>query len=115
LIRFIIAMAGLACFCLLTLYLVSPFRPSYAVPTTILVMLTNLVIYKYLRRQTDPQFFVQMYLATMAFKLLIFGAYVFTIAFLDRADATENVVYFLSVYVLFLGVEIGFLFRQKNR
>ena len=113
--RFIIALTTVACLCLLSLYVFSPVWPSFAVPTTIFVSITTLLIYRYLIRQKDPQFFVTFYLATMAFKILIFGAYVFAIAKLETTLLTANIVYFMVVYFFTLVTEVSFLFYEKNR
>jgi hypothetical protein len=113
--RFIIALTAVAGVCLLGAYTISPVWPSLAIPTTVFLSLTTLLIYRYLVTQKDPKFFVTFYLATMAFKILIFGAYVFVMAKFDKTTIMANVVYFMIVYFLTLVTEIGFLYYQKRQ
>jgi hypothetical protein len=114
LLRFLIAIAIVSGVSLAAAALLAPVRPSFLYPTTVLLALVTLMLYRYLQRQKEPQFFVQLYLATMAFKLLVSCGYVFTIAVLDKPGAFPNVLYFLCLYVVFTAVEVAFLYHKNS-
>jgi hypothetical protein len=92
----------------------APAPPSFLYPTPFFLMLTTVIIYRYLYNLKKPDFFVQFYLATMAFKLLIYGGYVATIILLDEEQAYGNVLFFLAGYLIFTGLEVGFLYSRIN-
>lgn len=92
-----------------------PQPPSFLYPTSVLLAFATILLYRYLHTQKNPQFFVQLYLATMAFKLLVYCGYALTIAMLDKPGAFANVVYFLCVYVLFTALEVVFLYHKISR
>jgi hypothetical protein len=102
----------IAAICAAIGYYLVPRRPTFLMETTLFLFLVTIVIYRYLYKQTNPQIFVQIYLATLAFKILVFGAYAFAMILLDRARSVENVLYFLVVYMLFTAFEVGFLYRR---
>ena len=89
-----------------------PEKPSFLYPTSLFLFLTTVVIYRYLYNQKNPQLFVQLYLAIMAFKLLVYGGYAIAIVVLDQQGAVENVAYFLAIYFTFTALEVGFLYHR---
>jgi hypothetical protein len=51
----------------------------------------------------------------MAVKLIAYGAYNFVMILDDKAGATQNVVWFGVLYLIFTALEIGFLYRRISR
>ena len=87
--------------------------PTFFIPTLVLLAFTTSVIYVYLDKSGDA-IFVQLYLLTIAVKILAYGAYVFIMAYKDQQGAFMNVVFFLVIYFLFTALEIAFLYRKKT-
>lgn len=86
--------------------------PSYNAESLIVLTAFTLVIYRYLDRIRTPAVFVQIYLLTMAIKLLAYGVYVGFMIADDRSGAPANVVFFLVLYVIFTVIEVAFLHRK---
>jgi ABC-type uncharacterized transport system permease subunit len=91
--------------------------PSYFYQSLAMLIIGTSGLYYYLQRvkKKQPDFFVHFYLASIAVKLLSYGAYLALIIWKDRPGAQANVVFFISVYALFTALEVGFLWRQVNR
>ena len=70
------------------------------------------IIFRYLHKADSGAFFVQMYLLTMAIKVLAYGAYNLIMILRDKGSAVENVVFFMVTYFIFTALEIGFLHRK---
>jgi hypothetical protein len=109
--RFIAVLFILAILCFTAGYF-NPYRPSFLLETTLFLFLVTIAIYRYLYRLKNPQIFVQVYLGTLALKILIYGSYTVGVITLNRAGSMENVSYFLIVYFLFTALEVGFLYRR---
>lgn len=86
--------------------------PSFLYETTWLIAIFTAVIFIYLYRSGKSGHFVQLYLLSMAIKLLACFAYNLIMITGDLPGAIANVLYFLLVYALFTAVEIGFLYRK---
>jgi hypothetical protein len=86
--------------------------PSFTYQTAIFLVFTTIVIYVYLYKVNKPDFFVQLYLLTMAVKLLGYGAYAVFMILEDQHGAGKNVVFFLLLYVVMTALEISFLYRK---
>ena len=86
--------------------------PSFLLQTLIFLVFGTVVIYQYLIRAKKPELFIQLYLFTMAVKLFAYGAYCWIMIVQDRVGAMMNVTFFMTLYVVFTGLEIGFLFRR---
>ncbi len=86
--------------------------PSYFIQTLILLSVTTIIIYAYLYRLKNRDFFVQLYLLTIAIKILAYGAYNAIMIIYDNAGAPRNVVFFMTVYGIFTALEIAFLYRR---
>lgn len=89
--------------------------PSYFFQTLVFLVFSTGLIYVYLYRASAPGFFVQLYLLTMAVKLLAYGAYNFVVILRDKPGAVANVTFFMIAYGLFTALEIGFLYRKITR
>lgn len=87
-------------------------RPTFLHETTWLVAFATSVIFVYLYRWGKAGYFVQLYLLSMALKLLACLAYCILMILDDRQGAVANVLYFLVVYFVFTALETGFLYRK---
>jgi hypothetical protein len=112
LVRFIIVTVGVMAIIVGGVYFGMPVKPTFYTETTIFLLLTTVIIFRYLYSQKNPQLFTQLYLATMAFKLLVYGGFVLTIVLIDTHGAVPNVIYFLCVYTVLTGLEVGFLYHR---
>jgi hypothetical protein len=89
--------------------------PSFFYQTLLFLIFGTGLIYAYLYRSGKPGFFVQLYLLTMAVKILAYGAYNFIVILEDPAGAVRNVVWFLILYLSFTALEVGFLYGKISR
>lgn len=87
-------------------------RPSFFVPTLVFIAFATALIYFYLYTVDKPAHFVQLYLLTMAVKLLASLVFCFVMISRDKASAVGNVVFFMCAYFLFTGIEIAFLYHR---
>lgn len=84
-------------------------KPSFFVKTLIFLSAITIIIYVYLYRVNKPDFFLQLYLLTMVFKLVAYCVYNYIMITRDRAGAINNVIFFMVTYFIFTILEIGFL------
>ena len=70
------------------------------------------VIFLHLYWSKKASFFVQLYLLSMAVKLIEFFGYNLIMILDDRKGTMANVLYFLLVYFIFTAVEIAFLYKR---
>lgn len=91
-----------------------PVLPSFFYQTLVLLPACTFFIYRYLVKANNPAVFTQLYLLTMVIKLIAFLTYNMIMVFEDRAGAVPNVLFFLSLYVLFTALEVIFLYRRIN-
>jgi hypothetical protein len=87
--------------------------PSFFFQTWIFLLVSTSILYIYLYRFDKPDFFIQLYLLTMAVKFLAYGAYNFLMILEDKIGAVQNVIWFMILYLTFTVLEILFLFRKK--
>jgi len=86
--------------------------PSYYVRSLLILAAFTAVIYRYLDRLKQPGLFVQIYLLSMAVKLIAYGVYVVLMIVDDKPGANKNVLFFLILYVVFTTLEVAFLHRK---
>jgi len=86
--------------------------PSFFYPTLIFLVFATSTIFVYLYKAKSPDYFVQLYLLTMALKFLAYGAYNVLMILEDKDGASYNVAFFMVLYIVFTGLEITFLFRK---
>ena len=86
--------------------------PSFFYETLIFLVFSTATIFAYLYKVDKPDFFVQLYLLTMAVKFLAYGAYNAFMILEDKAGASANVIFFMLLYIGFTGLEIAFLYRK---
>ena len=86
--------------------------PSFFYQTLIFLVFGTSLLFVYLYKFDKQGPFVQLYLLTMAVKLLAYGAYNFFMIMEDKIGARQNVVWFMALYFVFTALEIGFLYRK---
>ncbi len=98
-------------------YLFFDTLPGFFWESIILLILSTVGLYRFLVniKRDKPDFFVPLYLATLAVKLIAYGAYIFVMAQLQPEWMFENVVFFMVGYVIFTALETVFLYRVVNR
>lgn len=91
-----------------------PLPTFYAVSLIFLAFVTS-VIFFYLSKDKFRNFFLQLYLASMVVKLLAYCAYNLVMVLKDKPGALANVTFFMLAYLVFTGLEIGFLYAKISR
>lgn len=89
-------------------------QPSYLYEILAFSALTAVILFAFLYRITKPGIFIQLYLLSMVVKMLASGIFIFIITLNDRAGASSNVAIFLLFYIIFTGIEVGFLYHEKG-
>jgi hypothetical protein len=95
-------------------FLFVPDRPSFLFQTSFFLVFTTVIVYRYLHRVANPEDFVRLYLGMIVLKLIACLGYAVVIVMEDKAGAAGNVTFFLVVYVLLTGLEVGFLYRKRG-
>jgi len=86
-------------------------NPSFLVLIlTVLAMVTWLV-YFFIQR-TNREDFIRNYLITIVLKLLLGGIFIFILLYIDKPGSDTNAILFMAAYLLFTGLEVGFLFKK---
>lgn len=88
-------------------------KPSFSFEILVLLFTATLIIFFYLYR-VSKNIFVQLYLLTMAVKIIAYVSFILIMVQKDRSGALGNVVFFMLVYIVFTALEIGFLYRRIN-
>jgi hypothetical protein len=86
--------------------------PSYFFQTLIFLLFGTSLLYAYLYKFNRTDFFVQLYLLSMAVKLIAYGTYNFILIEDDKPGAVGNVGWFLVLYFIFTALEIFFLYKK---
>lgn len=91
-------------------------QPSFYYQTLALLAIGTGGLYHFLAKMRirNPDSFVQLYLASIALKLLAYGIYLGIVIWKDRAGAIENVVFFMIAYIIFTVLEVFSLWRKVN-
>lgn len=89
--------------------------PSFLYQSILFLVFGTFVVFRYLYRIEKPDFFVRLYLLTIALKFVAYGAFNLIVILADRRGAGANVAFFILVYLLFTALEIGFLYRKISR
>jgi hypothetical protein len=93
---------------------VVPELPSFFFQTSFFLMFTTVIVYVYLQRASNPEDFVRLYLGMIVLKLIVSLGYAVVMATQDPGGAKGNVLYFLLVYVVLTGIEVGFLYKNRR-
>ncbi|WP_276367814.1 hypothetical protein [Chryseolinea sp. H1M3-3] len=86
--------------------------PSFFFESLIFLLFGTGILFVYLYKFDKPDYFVQLYLLSMALKLIAYGAYNFFVIVEDEKGATLNVSWFMLVYFFFSALEIAFLYQK---
>ena len=86
-------------------------RPSFSNESIALLFCVNVIIFYYLNR-LSKDIFVQLYLLSMAVKILAYASFTIIIILKDRDAAFANVVFFLIAYLIFTVLEVAFLYKR---
>jgi hypothetical protein len=88
--------------------------PSFGWPTTFLLAVSTWIVVKRLIKIPTPSLFAQAYLGSLVGQLLLWIGYAGTVFFLDRPGAHVNAVYFLLNCLIFIALQVGFLFKRTR-
>jgi len=111
---FLIALLLCAIIIVVGSYFIFPVFPSFFFQTIILLFLGAAGIYYYLVdiKNEKPKYFAQLYLLTLFVKLIAYGAYILFVLLKSPDQAAANAGIFMVTYILFTGLEVGFLYRK---
>lgn len=90
-------------------------RPSYLEEIIIFMVVSTIVIYRYLNKFINTDYFVHLFLASISIKLIASLAIITLMVIKDRSGAAPNIALFLMSYGIFTGVEIAFLYPRVSR
>lgn len=88
--------------------------PSYYLETTLLFAISTWITFKKLVAIESHSTFAQAYLASIVVQLLVWVSYLGVVLYLDRQGANANAVYFLVNCLIFIALEVTFLFIRKH-
>jgi hypothetical protein len=88
--------------------------PSFFLETTLLFTLSAWVTFKKLVKIESPSIFAQAYLGSIVIQLFVWISYLGVVLYLDRSGANANAVYFLVNCLVFIALEVSFLFFRKQ-
>ena len=89
-------------------------EPSYYLETTLLFSISAWVTFKKLVKIQSPSTFTQAYLGSIVIQLLVWISYLGVVLYMDRLGANANAVYFLVNCLVFIALEVSFLFFRKQ-
>jgi hypothetical protein len=117
LIRFLIALFIVSLALFAGGYFVFESLPKFFYHSIIFLFISTAGLYKFLleTKHSKPDLFVPIYLSTLMVKLIAYGGYIFVMVKKQPEMKAENVVFFMIGYVIFTGLETGFLYRSINR
>lgn len=115
-VRFLIASIIVAIVLIAAGNFVFETKPLFFFQTIGLLFISTIGLYKFLvdMKRDRPELFVQVYLATLGIKLIAYAGYLVFMVKRQPEMMVENVVLFLSGYVIFTAVETVFLYRFVN-
>lgn len=89
--------------------------PSFFYETSTLLFLGTLaIVYLVLKSYSWFGTLIQSYLASILFKLVVYGVYLFFVIRKDPEHAGANAIFFGILYVVYTILEIGFLYRKVS-
>jgi hypothetical protein len=91
--------------------------PGFFWESLILLALSTTGLYLFLVdiKRNKADYFVPVYLGTLAIKLIAYVAYIAVMVKFQPEGVFKNVVFFLIGYVIFTTLETVFLYRFVNR
>ncbi|MBS1951929.1 MAG: hypothetical protein OJF59_001366 [Cytophagales bacterium] len=85
----------------------------FTFPILISIAAATWGIYFFMTR-TSSENLVKNYLLSIVLKLLAGGIFILAIIFIDKPHAEANAIFFMVAYLLFTGLEVGFLLKRFN-
>lgn len=89
---------------------------QFANPSFLILILTALTVATwlvyYFIQKTKREDFIKNYLLTIVLKLLSGGIFISILLYIDQREADANAIFFMTAYLLFTVLEVGFLFRR---
>lgn len=115
--RFIITTVIISLLLISSGYLFFQTLPGFFYPSLILLVLSTVGLYRFLIniKRSQPDYFVPVYLGTLAIKLIAYVVYIIVMIKRQPEDVFGNVVFFMIGYVIFTALETTFLHRVVNR
>ena len=89
-------------------------NPSFLYLIISAIAAATFLVYFFIER-TSSENFIKNYLLTIVIKLLAGGIFIAAIIFMDVDSAEANAITFMAAYLLFTGLEVGFLFRRFSK
>ena len=116
-VRFVIATLIVSLLLIVGGYLFFETLTDFFWVSLILLALSTIGLYRVLVniKRDKPEYFVHVYLGTLAIKLIGYVAYISVMAKLRPEAVFGNVVFFMIGYVIFTALETVFLYRVVNR
>jgi hypothetical protein len=88
-------------------------NPSFLILILTVLALGTWLVYFFIQR-TNREDFIRNYLLTIVMKLLAGGVFILILLYIDKPGANANAILFMAAYLLFTGLEVGFLFRRLS-
>jgi hypothetical protein len=118
LVRFLTSLAALTAAIVSAVYLGAKDhwwnRPSFTFEIILFLASSTGAIYYFLIRRS-PSTFTLSYLLSIVLKMLCGSLLILLVIFKDRQGSVGNALLFVVAYLLFTGLEVGFLFHRVNR
>jgi len=86
-------------------------QPSFLFLILSVLAIATWLVYFFIQK-TDKDDFVRNYLLTIVLKLLAGGIFIFILLYADKPGADANAILFMAAYMVFTGLEVGFLFSK---
>lgn len=114
--KFLLALLATAGILFIAYWQLSSPLPSFFYETMVLLLLGTGGLYFYLAdiKKERPEYFIQLYIATLFAKMIAYAGYVFFMVWDDKQNAHANALFFMITYLLFTAVEVYFLYRKVN-
>ncbi|SRR5260221_9166562 len=85
-------------------------NPSFLFLILGVLTVATWLVYFFVQR-TKSEDLVKNYLLTIVLKLLSGGIFIFILLYKDKSGADANAIFFMAAYLVFTGLEVGFLFK----
>src|SRR5712675_141297 len=89
-------------------------NPSFLILILTVLAVATWLVYFFIQR-TNREDFIKNYLLTIVLKLLVGGVFIFSLLYIDKPGSDANGILFMAAYVLFTGLEVGFLFKKLDQ
>jgi hypothetical protein len=86
-------------------------NPSFLILILTVLAVATWLVYFFIQK-TNREDFIKNYLLSIVLKLLSGGIFIFILLYIDKPGADVNAIFFMTAYLLFTGLEVGFLFRR---